>query len=1461
MNVMLPPMPPVFVAADTGATAELWVEPVAFAESPACQKAFTAGATAGAAAPVSARHAQELAAGTASPPLYAIGCYSPPAVPFCRDPGVADVDCTVDHLVADPAEVHVRQLALHQPLRERLSDMPPEPAAQEYWPQLATPLQPSEHHGHSLGMPQGGHAEATTHFGRGLQPHTVHHPAAAEQSQSLLRGLEWTPPPARVSQGQQQGRSLRTPQSSQPSSAAAPAFASVLRHPSSPGRHAQEALSAMPTAQDSLQEQPEALQRRWRRGGTHEAQDRCGPGASSMTAPPQEVSEACLEAHGNYAGLDLQQLVEAVGALAIVAESAPQVAEAGAEEGDDSVALEVSAAAERVQDALEILVAERNHLWEDLLLAEQELREMKTEVASEKTQHDASMAATIEELQQALQASQQHEQDHLALTSAQKEVRVLRRLLEDIRSGSSMDQSAAMLAEATAEAEEGSHRQAWPSLAVRSGEHADMNQEDLSLQASPQSWAMASARQLPESPIDLSLSQSMVVPEEPSALTARRKVRGAASLDVSDHLPGHSQLASRALWYSSYQVSDSDSDSPSSPRFGRIDSAVLKEAKHAITVPRVAEASQALFLEMQKEVVAEVVVVASCFHAWRRACFERRWLAQRQDAETVVWRQEYLLYRIALGCLRASMRSCMCMWHSWASSQRAAKEKLSVSRQFVASGLRSAKRVCFLAWRRASGLGKKMSAVRKALDVNAAFHSRVCLRLWNAAVADRRALERRQSAATSAVQRFLQSFQSASTASCWSAWKSLAAEHRFLAQQHESLSVQLGTIPSLKAEARQQKASARRRLVWLMTVGKLGEIMRLWRGLVQVGAARRRRCGMLSGVFKRSGDAASLRQSYWAWRATAAHEGLAAKQGAVLEEKLRESQQLLASYEAAAAQAAVLKRKQAYTRAALLAAAGQRASLLEKGLTSLCFARWHAKRCAAARRRASEDLVAFACTARNALMLHVLWRGWQSLVSTSPTSIALRVAEAAVAPLRSALLCWRRQCARVRNKAVVEHLIRGAGCVSDECLVAWIFAVWQRHNEAEAARCAAAAHCKEVRASARVVAMHFCAKARSGELRSYLGAWKSWVDLAPERRLEETRHARGQWAEEQLRRRVLQVWLSDGWLMVGHVFEEWRRALEACSAEWDLQKREADQHRELAAAVSKQRAKTESAVLRACRSFGRVQLRQCWCAWISYRLASLAERHAERRTTVVRRYSAFTVRRWLQADVGLLLARCFSELAHHARAERSVRGLEWTAQCRGEEQQRNLWLEEQLKRAYEQLDHTAESLQQELKSKEDLAAELRAAYGQLRRANLHSSSAGAAAQRSASVSAATGRRSVDMPLRKPSLSLQDDGSALERSGSSRGGGVRSLLGYEEQAESRNAVALVGSAGKRRAPSNGAKAPPPPSRSSLASPARLRLPSSPSSAAAHRQGEAWGAGVPMSLMGSHRGVGGEPRVAA
>jgi len=128
-------------------------------------------------------------------------------------------------------------------------------------------------------------------------------------------------------------------------------------------------------------------------------------------------------------------------------------------------------------------------------------------------------------------------------------------------------------------------------------------------------------------------------------------------------------------------------------------------------------------------------------------------------------------------------------------------------------------------------------------------------------------------------------------------------------------------------------------------------------------------------------------------------------------------------------------------------------------------------------------------------------------------------------------------------------------------------------------------------------------------------------------------------------------------------------------------------------------------------SYHRQQVKQAWA-------------HKVKQNTLVTKYAWYMQTQSTKQENTSMLAACFWELLRHARVQRHERERQEAEEQIAEnmalilqyQDERN-GLEEQLRLAWRQVDNITETLQRELKTKEELAAELKEVYDKLRSTN------------------------------------------------------------------------------------------------------------------------------------------------
>jgi len=187
--------------------------------------------------------------------------------------------------------------------------------------------------------------------------------------------------------------------------------------------------------------------------------------------------------------------------------------------------------------------------------------------------------------------------------------------------------------------------------------------------------------------------------------------------------------------------------------------------------------------------------------------------------------------------------------------------------------------------------------------------------------------------------------------------------------------------------------------------------------------------------------------------------------------------------------------------------------------------------------------------------------------------------------------------------------------------------------------------------------------------------------------------------------------------LVSVALASWWRRTHADSMQHQFEVIVADQQRAFQTASSRRRALSAAALDRlvGCHSGKVGEVRESFLAWAYARqLARIERTRAVAGGKAVCKYSEFVTRLQLRHANDVVKEACFSQLVRNASFARHSRGLEWVARRQTRDGSRILQLEEELRTAYMRLDHAAEALQRELQGKEQLAVELRSAYGRLR---------------------------------------------------------------------------------------------------------------------------------------------------
>lgn len=138
---------------------------------------------------------------------------------------------------------------------------------------------------------------------------------------------------------------------------------------------------------------------------------------------------------------------------------------------------------------------------------------------------------------------------------------------------------------------------------------------------------------------------------------------------------------------------------------------------------------------------------------------------------------------------------------------------------------------------------------------------------------------------------------------------------------------------------------------------------------------------------------------------------------------------------------------------------------------------------------------------------------------------------------------------------------------------------------------------------------------------------------------------------------------------------------------------------------------------------GRVVCMQTFSSW-SYYLQKRKEDQAVclSHNHVMNKYSSFILEKQLKRNDAALQASCFTEwhreaniLLHQRHHDHATRTLDDTRSYLVQREHEIVDMHEKLRMYYQQIDQITETLQKELKTKEELAAELRSAYEKLRK--------------------------------------------------------------------------------------------------------------------------------------------------
>jgi len=201
---------------------------------------------------------------------------------------------------------------------------------------------------------------------------------------------------------------------------------------------------------------------------------------------------------------------------------------------------------------------------------------------------------------------------------------------------------------------------------------------------------------------------------------------------------------------------------------------------------------------------------------------------------------------------------------------------------------------------------------------------------------------------------------------------------------------------------------------------------------------------------------------------------------------------------------------------------------------------------------------------------------------------------------------------------------------------------------------------------------------------------------------------------------------SGSQIFLATVFSSWRSHTSGVLAsQWErkLIQQTEDQLREQKLLKTKQREQSLKALERLGLQDGRVVVGECFLAWSrTVQQIRLEQRHLIEHNATLTRMGDFIALNKIKQETHQLMATILWEFLKAVRIERREH---YDMQVQGRFEEANAWveqleqqranLEEQLWLAYKQIDHITDTLQKELKTKEELAAELREAYDKMRR--------------------------------------------------------------------------------------------------------------------------------------------------
>lgn len=224
----------------------------------------------------------------------------------------------------------------------------------------------------------------------------------------------------------------------------------------------------------------------------------------------------------------------------------------------------------------------------------------------------------------------------------------------------------------------------------------------------------------------------------------------------------------------------------------------------------------------------------------------------------------------------------------------------------------------------------------------------------------------------------------------------------------------------------------------------------------------------------------------------------------------------------------------------------------------------------------------------------------------------------------------------------------------------------------------------------------------------------------------------------------------------GMCFSAWRDESRGIKGALEAQRREEVRLEEMARAHKMAETQQKEEKLKALDALGckggKVALLEAFLAW-SYAVQRLKEQWVQQcnHNEAMVKYSSFIISQKLKKDAGALLAYAFSEwhreskiLYHQRHQEHAQRSVDESRSYVAQLEAQRAELQEQLCVYYQQIDLITETLQKELKTKEELATELRAAYSKMRKTNFTPTTA--ASDRAANDVGGLSRTSSDQTL-------------------------------------------------------------------------------------------------------------------